>query len=239
MPRSGSPHRSCTLAGRSAWPSSPRTSTSSPGTGTSGSAQRVGVLGGSFDPPHIGHLVVAAEALWRLGLDELLLVPAGVPPHKPGGTEADGERRLTWCAALAATQPGLSVSRCEIDRAGPSYTADTLGQLAAERPGAALWFLMGSDQLAGLPTWRSPERILALARLGVVPRPPHSLADVEALGATLAPGRVDLVDAPRMDVSSTLVRARLAAGLPVRHLVPHGVWDSLVAEGLVPSPHSS
>lgn len=197
------------------------------------------MLGGSFDPPHIGHLVVAAEALWRLGLDELLVVPAGVPPHKPHGTESDGERRLAWCAALASAQPGLVVSRMEIDRPGPSYTADTLAGIARERPGAALWFLMGSDQLAGLPGWHRPERILALARLGVVPRDPHSAADVESLGAAVAPGRVDLVDAPRVEVSSTLVRSRLAAGRPVRHLVPPGVWDALVTEGLVPSPDPS
>lgn len=207
--------------------------------GTSARPIRIGVLGGSFDPPHIGHLVVAAEARWRLALEEVIVMPAGRPPHKPGGTEADAERRLQWCAALAEAQPGLRVSRREIDRAGPSYTADTLEELAAEWPGAALWFLMGSDQLAALPTWHRPERILALARLGVVPRAPHSPADVLALAATVAPGGVDLVDAPRLEVSSTLIRARIAAGRPVRHLVPAGVWDALAAEGVVPSPDLS
>jgi nicotinate-nucleotide adenylyltransferase len=203
--------------------------------GTSARQRRIGVLGGTFDPPHIGHLVVAGEALWRLRLDEVRLMPAHLPPHKPTGTHGTAEQRLAWTRAMAAGFPGLRVSTDELDRGGPSFTADTMERIAAAEPGAALWFLLGSDQLEAMPAWHEPHRILAVARIGAVPRDGHSVADVDAIGERVAPGRVDVVDAPHVGVSSTMVRERIAAGLPVRHLVPPGVHDMLVADGLVPS----
>lgn len=203
--------------------------------GTSASRRAIGVLGGTFDPPHIGHLIVAAEALWRLALDEVRLIPARVPPHKPGGARGAAAQRLAWARALAAEQPGLTVADDELRREGPSYTADTMEALARAEPTARLWFLMGSDQLEALPGWHQPRRVLAVARLGVVPRGGHTAADVRALADRVAPGHVDLVDAPRVDISSTLVRARIAAGEPIRHLVPRGVLRCLAADGLVPS----
>jgi nicotinate-nucleotide adenylyltransferase len=191
------------------------------------------MLGGTFDPPHIGHLIVASEAHWRLGLDVVRLVPACTPPHKPGGAHAGGDRRAAWLEAAVAGAPGLEVSRIELEREGPSYTADTLEAMAAAEPGALLWFILGADQLAGLPGWRDPERILAAARLAVVPRAGH---DVRALAERVAPGRADLLEVPEIGVSSSMIRERIAEGLPIRFLVPPAVEESLRREGLVASP---
>ena len=182
------------------------------------------MLGGTFDPPHIGHLIVASEALWQLGLDVVRLVPARTPPHKPGGAHAGGDRRAAWLEAAVAGAPGLEVSRIELEREGPSYTADTLEAMAAAEPGALLWFILGADQLAGLPGWRDPERILAAARLAVVPRAGH---DVRALAERVAPGRADLLEVPEIGVSSSMIRERIAEGLPIRFLVPPAVEESL------------
>ena len=190
---------------------------------TSASGRRIGILGGTFDPPHIGHLIVASEALWRLGLDEVRLVPAHRPPHKPDGAQDTARQRLAWTRALAEDQPGVTVADDELRRPGPSYTADTLSAMAQAEP------------TAHLPRWRRPDRILATARLGVVPRGGDTVADVQALAARIAPDRVDVVEAPRVDISSSLVRERIAAGRPVRHLVPPGVLRCLAADGLVPS----
>jgi nicotinate-nucleotide adenylyltransferase len=197
--------------------------------------RRIGVLGGTFDPPHIGHLIVASEALWQLDLDVVRLVPARTPPHKPANAPTDPDRRAAWLAGAVAGTPGLEVSRIELDREGPSYTADTLEAMADAEPGALLWFILGADQLAGLPGWRDPGRILAAARLAVVPRAGH---DARALADQVAPGRVDVLDVPEIGVSSSMIRDRIAAGLPIRFLVPAEVEESLRREGLVPSPGS-
>lgn len=196
---------------------------------------RIGVMGGTFDPPHIGHLIVASEARWQLHLDVVRLVPAREPPHKPAGAPAPAARRVALLEAAVAGEPGLEVSRVELERPGPSYTADTLEAMAAAEPGAELWFVLGADQLAGLPGWRDPRRILAAARLAVVPRAGH---DARALAARIAPGRADVLDVPEIGVSSSLVRARLAAGEPIRFLVPAAVEESLRREGLVASAES-
>ena len=197
---------------------------------------RIGVLGGTFDPPHIGHLIVASEALWQLRLDVVRLVPARMPPHKPAGSPSGGEARARWLEAAVAEVPGLEVSRVELEREGPSYTADTLEEMATAEPGALLWFVLGADQLAGLPRWHDPDRILAAARLAVVPRAGH---DARALAAEIAPGRADVLDVPEIGVSSSMIRDRLAAGRPIRFLVPAAVEESLQREGLVASPRPS
>ena len=197
----------------------------------------MGVLGGTFDPPHIGHLIVACEALWQLELDEVRLVPARTPPHKDGVGIAPAERRAEWLERAVERRPGLAVSRVELSRPGPSYTADTMEALAAEQPGAELWFLLGADQLAGFPGWREPERILAVARLGVVDRSGEGEGEtaLATLAERVAPGRHDLLDVPRIDVSSSMIRRRIAAGEPIGHLVPAPVEEALAREGLVPS----
>lgn len=194
------------------------------------------MLGGTFDPPHIGHLVVACEARWQLALDEVRLVPAGQPPHKEGGAVAPAERRAEWLDAAVAGREGLVVSRIEIARDGPSYTADTLQAMAAAEPRARLWFILGADQLAGFPDWHDPARILRLARLAVVARGDTGTGEVAALADRVAPGCADVLDVPAIDVSASMIRARMAAGRPVGHLLPPAVEEALVREGLVPSP---
>ena len=190
------------------------------------------MLGGTFDPPHIGHLIVASEALWQLDLDVVRLVPTRNPPHKPTGAQTDPDRRAAWLERAVAGHPGLEVSRIELEREGPSYTADTLEAIAAEEPGAALWFILGADQLAELGGWHEPGRILAAARLAVVPRAGR---DLRAIADEVAPGRADLLDVPEIGVSSSMIRERIAAGRPIRFLVPPGVEESLRREGLVAS----
>jgi len=193
------------------------------------------VLGGTFDPPHIGHLIVACEALWQLGLDEVRLVPARRPPHKDDVGIAPADRRAAWLDAAVADRPGLTVSRIELTRGGPSYTADTIEQMAADEPGVRLWFILGADQLAGFPGWHAPERILAGARLAVVGRDDTGTADLAELADRVAPGRCDILDVPPIGVSASMVRARIAQGLPVGHLLPPAVEQALLREGLVPS----
>ena len=135
------------------------------------------------------------------------------------------------------------MSRIELEREGPSFTADTMEAFAAAAPDAALWFLLGADQLAGFPGWRDPERILAVARLGVVGRAgaegDDGTAALADLAEQIAPGRHDLLDMPVIGVSSTMIRNRIAAGEPIGHLVPPPVEEALVREGLVPSPRPS
>ena len=190
-------------------------------------------MGGTFDPPHIGHVVMACEARWQLALDEVRLVPARTPPHKLAREIAPPEARAEWVEAAVQGRPALTVSRIELDRQGPSYTADTLEAMAAAEPGALLWFILGADQLAGLPGWHEPERILAAARLAVVPRAGH---DARALAERIAPGRADVLEVPEIGVSSSMIRERIANGLPIRFLVPPAVEESLHREGLVASP---
>lgn len=197
------------------------------------------MLGGTFDPPHIGHVVVACEALWQLALDEVRLVPAARPPHKDDPAMAPPERRADWLERAVAGRPGLVVSRAELDRPGPSYTADTLEEMAAADPGALLWFILGADQLAEFPSWHAPERILAAARLAVVARGHVAEAELDVLAQGVAPGRADILSVPVIGISSSMIRERIAAGRPVGHLVPGPVEEALVAEGLVPSPSSS
>lgn len=196
-------------------------------------APRIGLLGGTFDPPHVGHLIVAGEASWQLGLDRVLLVPVNVPPHKPSGPSLDPPTRLRLVERAVEGDPRLEASRIEVDRPGPSYTADTLSALAADDPSAELWFLMGADQLLALSSWRSPERIVELARLAVVPRQGHSHRELEAVAERVAPGRVDWLGCPEIGISSSEIRRRIREGQPIRHLVPPGVEDELRLRGLV------
>jgi nicotinate-nucleotide adenylyltransferase len=184
--------------------------------------RRIAVLGGRFDPPHLGHLMIAQEAWWRLRLDELVFVPVGTPADRPP-PQFSGDLRAAMVTAAIADHPGWRCSRVEIDRPGPSYTADTMDELATENPGARLWFVMGADRLAGFADWHTPDRILAVARLAVVSRGGRDRTQLSTDAERVAPGCVDLLEAPEVDVSSTMVRERLAAGAPVEYLVPDGV----------------
>ena len=194
---------------------------------------RYGVFGGTFDPPHNGHLALAEAALGQLGLDCVLWVVTADPPHKREAVTAPVDDRLTMVAAAIAPWPRFELSRIDVDRPGPHWAADTVALLSQERPGAQLSYLMGGDSLRDLPTWGRPLELLAHATLGVLRRPGADV-DLAALEGQL-PGitnRVAFVSAPRFDVSSHLIRQLVAAGKPIDRWVPPGVAAIIQARGL-------
>ncbi len=199
---------------------------------------RVGLLGGTFNPPHVAHLVCAQEALVQLGLDRVLLVPAGVPPHKEVEAEPGVEHRIAMCEAAVAGDDRFAVSRADAGRAGPSYTVELLRALGAAAPADELTFIVGGDMAYSLPAWREPEAVLALARLAVAEREGVRRADIaeRLAGLAGAADRVDFFDMPRLDVSSSLLRRRAAAGGPLRYLVPEAVAAYIEREGLYGAP---
>jgi nicotinate-nucleotide adenylyltransferase len=208
---------------------------------TDTSARRVGILGGTFNPPHVGHLICAQEALWQLDLDIVVLVPAAVPPHKEIEADPGAEARLALCEAAVARDDRFAVSRIELDRAGPSYTVDTLREIHATAPGDDLTFIVGGDMAASLPQWREPEAVLELATLAVAERAEHRRADIaDRLSALRGGDRIRFFSMPRLDVSSTEIRDRVRAGRPIRYLVPDDVARLIGARGLyrteVPTP---
>ncbi|HEX8689620.1 MAG TPA: nicotinate-nucleotide adenylyltransferase [Solirubrobacterales bacterium] len=184
----------------------------------------IGVLGSAFNPPHLGHLALAQEALWQLGLDEVVLMPTGEAPHKRILDDPGRELRLAMTRLAAADDSRFAVSSLEVDREGPSYTYETLELLAAERPDTELVFVMGADAAVGLESWRRPERVVELARLAVARRAGVSDTDVGAAMRSLgAEGRATMLEMPQFGVSSSAVRERAAAGRPLRYLIPETV----------------
>lgn len=171
------------------------------------------------------------EASWQLTLDEVLLVPVGRPPHRDR-PRSDAATRLRLVGAAVADQPALAVSTIEVDSADPSFTVSTLRELARREPATAWTLIIGADQLLAFDTWREPDEIVRLARLGVVARGDVDEADLLAAAGRVAPGRFDLIQVPRIDVSSTLVRERIARGRPFSHLVPGPVAQIIDADGL-------
>lgn len=192
---------------------------------------QVGLLGGTFNPPHLAHLVCAQEALVQLGLDRVLLVPVGVAPHKVVEADPGVAHRIAMCEAAVAGDERLGVSRADADRDGPSYTVDLLRALGGADE---LTFIVGGDMAHSLPAWRDPEGVLALARIAVAEREEVRRADISERLAGLdgAAERVCFFDIPRLDISSSLIRRRAAAGLPVRYLVPDAVAAYIEREGL-------
>ncbi len=201
-------------------------------TGTS--ARRLGILGGTFNPPHLGHLICAQEAHAQLGLDRVVFMPVASPPHKEAQGDPGAAARVELCRAAIGDDERFAISTLEVDRGGPSYTADTLRVLHARHAGDELTFIVGGDMARSLPTWREPDAVLSLARLGVAEREGIVRHDILETLAVL-PGaveRVDFFDMPRVDISSSLVRRRAAAGRPVRYLVPDAVADEIAARAL-------
>jgi nicotinate-nucleotide adenylyltransferase len=187
-------------------------------------AGRIGILGGTFDPPHLAHLAVAEEAREVLGLSRVLFVPAGQPWQKADRPVSPGPLRLAMVEAAIAANPFFVADSREVGRPGPSYTAETIAGLAAET-GAEPWFILSAEALAGFATWRDPERILALARLCVVPRdgtPDAAIASFRERFPAAA-DRIAVLDQPRLAISSTRIRARVRAGRSIRYLVPDAV----------------
>ena len=193
---------------------------------------RLGVFGGTFDPPHVGHLIVAQDAAVALDLDRVLFVPAGVPPHKRNRVLSPADARLAMTRAATAGNGRFDVDGVEVERGeGPSYTVDTLRALVGRHPGAELWLLLGRDQWDEFATWREPDEVLRLASVGVLSR----AGDGSGPGPGLGPGtheRVRFVDVTRIDVSSTEIRRRVGVGESVRYLVPDAVIEIIFRESL-------
>ncbi len=195
---------------------------------------RVGLLGGAFDPPHEGHLVLAAEAMRHFELRLVVVVVTGTPPHKDVETPAATRYRLA--EAAFAGRPGVEVSRCELDRPGPSYTVDT-ARWARDRYGRDVVFLVGADEFASFLSWHDPQGVLEAVRLGVATRPGSPRARLEAVLSRLgAPERVELFDIPSISVASTDLRARVARGEPIDGLVPSAVAELIAELGLYRDP---
>jgi nicotinate-nucleotide adenylyltransferase len=188
-----------------------------------------GVLGGTFDPPHNGHVELARAARSRFGLDRLVVTVAGDPPHKEAQTDA--EARFGLAAAAFAGLPGVELSRHELERSGPSYTVDTARWAEAEWGDVV--FLVGADEFADFLRWKDPDEILEHVRLGVATRPGYPRERLEHVLAGLRrPERVELFEIPAVDISSTGIRARAARGEPIDDLVPAGVARLVVESGL-------
>jgi nicotinate-nucleotide adenylyltransferase len=194
----------------------------------------VGILGGTFNPPHIGHLICAQEALVSLRLDTVLWVPAGVPPHREVEDDPGPEARYEMCELAIAADERFALSRIEIDREGPSYTSDTLRALRSEAAGDdELFLILGGDQAASLRSWHEPEEVLTLATIAVVERTgwPRPAIGVRLSGLRGAE-RLVFFDMPRVDVSSSMIRRRAREGKPIRYLVPDKVANYIGAQSL-------
>jgi len=198
--------------------------------------RRIGVLGGTFDPVHNGHLHIANELRAALGLERVVWVPAGRPPHKAGQIVSSDSDRLAMLRLALASSPGDEISLIDIDRAGPSFTADTLEILSEQLAPASLVFLMGEDSLRDLPNWHDPERILSVAELAVAGRPGVE-ADLSAVSLAVpgSRGRVHLVPTDEIQVSSSDIRKRVREDRPIRGLVPPGVEAYILDRGLYKS----
>lgn len=190
-------------------------------TGAEGAAgrRRIGVMGGTFDPVHHGHLVAASEVGSRFGLDEVIFVPTGQPWQKTGDRQvSEAEHRYLMTVIATASNPRFTVSRVDIDRGGPTYTTDTLRDLAALHPDADLYFITGADALTQILSWKNPDELFQLAYFIGVTRPGHRLD-----GSGLPADRISLLEVPALAISSTDCRVRVAEGQPVWYLVPDGV----------------
>jgi nicotinate-nucleotide adenylyltransferase len=187
---------------------------------------RIGILGGTFNPPHLGHLVCAQEAYVQLDLDRVMLIPARIPPHKPVEEEPGPEHRLELCRLAVRGDDRFTVSDIEMVREGPSYTVDTLEELTSHDPDNELFLIVGGDVAAGLPQWHRPQRVLALVWLAIAQRRGTTRASIEAaLQQLQRQDRARFFRMPRIGVSSTLVRHRVGARQPIRYFVPDPVID--------------
>jgi nicotinate-nucleotide adenylyltransferase len=184
---------------------------------------RVGVLGGTFNPPHLGHLVCAQEAYLQLELSRVMLIPARTPPHKPVDDEPGVEHRLQMCRLAAGGESWLEVSDLEVQRPGPSYTVDTLETLHSATD-SELFLIVGADIAVGLPSWKEPARVVSLARVAVAQRPGTARAEVERVLDQLGGAeRGRFFDMPEIGISSTMLRDRVRGGVPTHYLTPDSV----------------
>jgi len=198
-----------------------------------GDRPAIGVLGSAFNPPHLGHLALAQEAAWQLGLEEVILVPTGNAPHKRIAEDPGREVRMEMTELAAADDDRFSVSALEVEREGPSYTYETLEALAEERADRKLVFVMGADAAVGLEGWRNPERVIELASIAVARRAGVADAEVAATMRGLGcEGRATMLEMPQLWVSSSTVRERAGGGRPLRYLVPDAVAELIEERGI-------
>jgi nicotinate-nucleotide adenylyltransferase len=196
--------------------------------GTLGEGKRIGVMGGTFDPIHHGHLVAASEVGHVFNLDEVIFVPTGQPWQKNGRKVSPPEDRYLMTVIATASNPRFSVSRVDIDRPGETYTIDTLRDLRAQRgPDVEFFFITGADALAKMISWRDTEELFSLAQFVGCTRPGHRLST-----ACLPSERVSLIEIPALSISSTECRERVRAGQPIRYLVPDGIVQYISKRGL-------
>jgi nicotinate-nucleotide adenylyltransferase len=194
---------------------------------------RVGIFGGAFNPPHIGHLVCAQEALLQLELESVLFVPVGQAPHRELDNDPGPETRLEMVELALEDDDRFAGSRMEIDRDGPSYTSDTLRELHTAAPDDEHVLILGGDQAAALPEWHEPEQVLELAQVAVVERTNWSRNAVGIrVGRLKGAERIRYLDMPVIQVSSSSIRRRIAAGLPIRYLVPDRVASFIDSKDL-------
>lgn len=198
-------------------------------------ASRIGVLGGTFDPPHLGHLWLATLAADAIGLDRVLFMPAAQPPHKSGQLVTRATDRLIMTRLAIAGDPVFELCSIEMERPGPSYTIDSIEELQ-DQYGAdvTLYLIMAADSLAEIDTWREPDRLLERVEWIVGPRPGSPPPDRAALDARFGQdaSRIHLLEGPSLDVSSSAIRRRVAAGQAIRYLVPRGVEELIGDRGL-------
>jgi nicotinate-nucleotide adenylyltransferase len=193
----------------------------------------VGILGGTFNPPHMGHLVMAQEAVDQLGLDQVVFMPVATPPHKEAREDPGAAARVELCRLAVGDDDRLAVSTLEVDRGGASYTVDTLKTFHDLEAEHDLIFIVGGDMAQSLPAWREPEAILQLARLAVAEREGVRREDIARRLEPLHAGdRVLFFDMPRIDISSSVIRRRVAEGRPIRYLVPDAVATAIAERGL-------
>jgi len=198
---------------------------------------RVGVFGGTFDPVHLGHLILAEQCREQAKLDQVLFVPAARPPHKIDRELTKFEQRVEMLALAISGQPAFRIDEREKNRPGPSYTYVTLEELRQYQPGAELYLIIGADSLHDLPGWVQPRRILEFSSLLVVPRPGCEMVELETLRQAFRlpddfPLRLQLVHAPLIDIASRDVRQRISQGRSVRYLIPRAVEAYVAEKGL-------
>jgi nicotinate-nucleotide adenylyltransferase len=194
---------------------------------------RLGVLGGAFNPPHIGHLVLAQEAHAQLELESVLFMPMGQAPHREIADDPGREVRVELCEAAVAGDERFGVSRLEVEREGPSYTVDTLRALKEERPDDEVFWILGGDQAAALRSWREPEEVLTLAVVAATERGAWRRSGIHvALSGLRGSERIAYFEMPQIAISSSMVRRRAALGRPIRYLVPDPVADLIEERGL-------
>ncbi len=196
---------------------------------------RVGILGGTFDPIHIGHLIIAEEARQQLKLDTVLLIPTGQPWLKEGRPISDARHRLAMVDLAIKGNPAFASSAMEIERAGPTYTIDTLRALRAKDPAAELLFIVGADSLADFHRWKEPEAVLGLCTVVAFGRPGYNEASLRSFEQHMGPAaraKIKVLTGPEIGVSGTGIRRRVALGLRVRYLVPEPVRDYIAKHKL-------